>query len=202
MRMSVSESAERLAAARAGSAEALGEALEACRAYLLVVAGRELDGGLRAKGGASDVVQQTFLEAQRDFDGFRGTSEQELLHWLSRLLLNNVANFVRHYRATAKRKVGREVELKADTSSLDWAASLAADTPSPSGQAMAHEQTEALERALERLPEDYRRIIVLRNREDRSFEEIAQFMERSENAVRKLWFRAIQTLRQAMETTS
>jgi RNA polymerase sigma-70 factor (ECF subfamily) len=65
--------------ARAGSPEALGRALEGCRLYLLALAERELDAGLRAKGGASDLVQETFLEAQRDFARFRGDSEAELL---------------------------------------------------------------------------------------------------------------------------
>ena len=46
----------RLAEARAGSVPALGEALEACRRYLLGVAQRELDPQLRAKRGASDLV--------------------------------------------------------------------------------------------------------------------------------------------------
>src|SRR5262245_22320921 len=52
--------AQQLAAARTGSPEALGAALEACRLYLLGIADRELDGELRAKGGASDLVQETF----------------------------------------------------------------------------------------------------------------------------------------------
>src|SRR5215471_5317922 len=86
-----------LAEARAGEVHALGEALEACRAYLLHVAEHELETGLRAKGGASDLVQQTFMEAQQDFSRFAGTSEAELLAWLRRMLLNNIANFRRQW---------------------------------------------------------------------------------------------------------
>src|SRR5438874_1673797 len=52
--------AEWLPAARNGSAQALGDALEACRVYLLAVAEHELDPELRGKGGASDLVQETF----------------------------------------------------------------------------------------------------------------------------------------------
>src|SRR5258708_4517383 len=106
-----------LAAARAGSGEALGQALEACRDYLLLVAGRELDPALRAKGGASDLVQETFLEAHRDFGGFHGSSADELRAWLRRLLLNNLADFTRLYRGTAKRDLGQEVALEAGNSS-------------------------------------------------------------------------------------
>ena len=189
-----------LAAAHAGSSEALGQALEACRGYLLLVARRHLDADLQAKGGASDLVQETFLDAQRDFARFRGTSEEELLAWLRRLLLNNLGHFTRRYRATGKRAVGREVLLAADGSSDGPGPALPADASSPSGQAMAHEQAEALRRALARLPDDYRRVITLRYDEGRSFEDIGRLMERSPDAARKLWARAMERLRQEWES--
>jgi RNA polymerase sigma-70 factor (ECF subfamily) len=190
---------ELLAAARAGSTEALGRALETCRRYLLLVAERQLDPRLRAKGGASDLVQETFLEAQRDFGGFRGTSEAELLAWLSRLLLNNVSNFARHYRGTDKRDIGREVVLQPAESSGGGGHDPAADTPSPSGLAMENEQAAALQRALARLPEEYRQAVVLRYQEGRSFEEIGRLLNRSPDAARKLWTRAMERLRQEWE---
>ncbi|MBW3600464.1 MAG: RNA polymerase factor sigma-70, partial [Planctomycetes bacterium] len=70
--------------ARAGSHDAVGGALEACRAYLLLIANRELPAEVRQKMGASDVVQETFIEAQRDLRQFLGQSEEELLAWLRR----------------------------------------------------------------------------------------------------------------------
>jgi RNA polymerase sigma-70 factor (ECF subfamily) len=195
MREPAPETDKLLAAARAGSAEALGKALETCRRYLLLVAERRLDPKLRAKGGASDLVQETFLEAQRDFDAFRGTSEAELLAWLSRLLLNNVGNFARRYRGTDKRDVGREVVLQADGSSSAVAPDPAADTPSPSRQAMDNEQAAALQQALARLPDDQRQAIVMRYQEGLSFEEIGRRLNRSPDAARKLWTRAMERLR-------
>src|SRR5437016_2620511 len=94
-----------LADARAGSPGALGAALEAYRDYLLGIADREIAPALKAKGGASDIVQETFLEAQRDFAGFRGDTDDDLRAWLRRLLLNNVANLARAYRRTDKRRL-------------------------------------------------------------------------------------------------
>jgi RNA polymerase sigma-70 factor (ECF subfamily) len=181
--------------ARAGSAEALGDALEACRGYLLTVAQRELDPSLRAKGGASDLVQQTFLEAQRDFAGFHGKTEAELLAWLRRMLLNNLANFARDYRETAKRQLNREVGLPDADSSRLGDADPAGAAPSPSKQAMAHERTEAVLQALEKLPADYRQVVLLRYRDERSFAEIGQVMGRTANAVRKVWLRAVERLK-------
>lgn len=194
--------AHSLQAARAGSNDALGEALEACRGYLLMVANRGLDPDLRAKGGASDLVQETFLEAQRDFAQFSGTDDAELRAWLSHLLFNNLANFGRRYRDTNKRQIDLEQPLAADSTAHGPGERLASDTPTPSRQAVSREQAEAIERAIERLPEDYRRVIVLRNQEDRPFDEIARLMERSENAVRKLWFRAIEQLQQELDAAS
>jgi RNA polymerase sigma-70 factor (ECF subfamily) len=184
--------------ARAGSREALGELFEAHRAYLLLVANRQLDPVLRAKGGASDLVQETFFEAQRDFAGFEGKSADELQAWLKQLLLHNLANFARSYRQTTKRAIDREIPLELETPSGKEAGQMPSDTPSPSGQAMAQEQTQMLQAVLQRLPEDYRQVITWRYQEGRSFAEIAERFQRSENAVRKLWFRAVERLEQEL----
>jgi RNA polymerase sigma-70 factor, ECF subfamily len=184
---------ELLLAARAGSPEALGRVLGPWHRYLLAVAQRELDSDLQAKAGPSDVVQQTFLEAQRDFAHFDGASAGALRAWLHRLLRNNVANVNRYYRA-AKRGVGRERPLEGDSSSFAPGPGLAAGTPSPSGQAMAHELAEALARAVQRLPEDYRRVFTLRHVQGLSFEEVGRVLERSPNAVQLLWMRALDRL--------
>jgi RNA polymerase sigma-70 factor (ECF subfamily) len=185
--------------ARAGSVEALGRALERFRAYLLTVANRQLDPALNAKGGASDIVQETFLEAQRDFSQFEGTNGTELRAWLLRMMENNLANFARAYKGTEKRQIAREVGLASDRPS-GWSGGIAGDTPTPSMEAMADERAAALARAIERLPADYRQVIMLRNHDDQSFSEIAATMQRSENAVRKLWFRAVEALQKELDT--
>ena len=63
---------------------------------------------------------------------------------------------------------------------------------------MAAEEDRALEEALGRLPEDYRRVLLWRYREERSFEEIGRLLEKSPNAARKLWQRAVERLRQEL----
>jgi len=179
-----------LTSARSGSAEALGEALEACRGYLLSIAQRELDPQLQPKGGASDLVQDTFLKAHLHFDRFRGTAESELRAWLRELLLNNLRDFRRLYVETVKRQVGRETSLGAGASAANRELP-AADVPSPSRLAMREEDAVRLENVLKRLPEDYREILEMRYRREMPFEEIAAQMNRSQNAVRKLWSRAV-----------
>jgi RNA polymerase sigma-70 factor, ECF subfamily len=181
-------------AAHGGSGEALGRLMENCRRYLLLVANRELDSDLQAKAGASDLVQETFLEAQRDFAQFQGSTEAELLAWFRRILFNNLVNHARRYCETGKRQLAREVSIDAGGSSSNLARVLDADTSSPSERAMKREEAESTERALERLPEQYRQVIHLRERDGQSFEQIGQLMGRSADAARMLWFRAVEHL--------
>ena len=193
------DAAQWLPEARAGSSEALGQVLEACRGYLLLIAQQELDPALQAKGGASDLVQQTFLEAQRDFAAFHGTTHAALLAWMRQLLVNNLANFRRDFQRQ-KRRASLEIALPGNDSQGPRGGGLDAGTSTPSALMMLAEQTEALERAVAKLPEDYRQVIQLRYREERSFEAIAELMQRTQNAVRKLWSRAIERLQQELDS--
>src|SRR5262245_48180679 len=180
-----------LVLARDGSTEALGQVLEFCRHYLLQVANAELDVPLQAKVGGSDLVQETFLEAQRVFARFHGRSSVELRAWLRAILINKLATCTRHYRGTAKRQVGKEVGLSPDSDRPgDWAAPV----PTASSLMMREERVAALAAALGRLPEDYRQVVVWRQVENLSFEEMASRLGRSIDAVRKLWWRALQQL--------
>jgi RNA polymerase sigma-70 factor, ECF subfamily len=187
----------RIHQARAGSPEALGQLLDGCRGYLMRIARDELDPRLQAKGGASDLVQETFLEAQRDFAAFTGDSEAELLAWLRHRLRYRVAKFVRSYRQTAKRAAGREVSLDlAGSSSVPGAVPVPiADQPSPSQCAVAGERDQLLEQAMEQLPAEYRRVLDLRYRERLSFEEIGRVLARTPKSARTLWAEAIERLK-------
>src|SRR5262249_22746815 len=122
--------------------------------------------------------------------------------WLRQLLLNNLADFTRLYRATDKRQVGREVMLNAGNSSTTPRGEPAGDTPTPSAQAMEQEQARAIQQALERLPDDYRLVLRYRYEEERSFEDIGRLMNLSPNAARNLWLRAIKRLRKESEGSS
>ncbi len=61
-----------IAEARGGSREALNRLLEVFRPYLLLAANQDLDPVLQGRVAPSDVVQETLLEAARDFPIFRG----------------------------------------------------------------------------------------------------------------------------------
>lgn len=188
-----------LTKARGGSVAAQGEFLELCRKYLLLVANRELEDKLRAKGGASDLVQETLLEAHRDFAQFEGTTRAEILAWLRRILLNNLSNFRRRYAGAESRCVAREVSLDGTGPLAELKRSLVLDTTSPESRVAAEEASAALDRALEQLPVDYREVILLRHSRGLSFAELGQLMDRSDEAARKLYVRAIERLRQELK---
>jgi len=182
------------------SRDALGELLEGCRQYLLLVANQELDAEVKAKIGASDLVQETFLEAQQDFHRFDGSTEADLLAWLRQILLNNVRDATRRYRETGKREVSREVASINDRGSNGAnRQAVSAQTESPSWFARRNENHQAVEQALARLPVHYQQVIELRNLQLRSFVEIGQIMNRSPEAVRKLWTRALKALEREWE---
>ncbi len=184
-----------LTEARAGSPDALGKLLEACRLYLLQVANGEMESRLQTKVGASDLVQETYIEAQRIFDRFGGKSPAELRAWLRAILLNKLATATRQYRDTAKRQIGREIPIDPEASRpIDPAAPIA----TASSIMIRQERMESLMAALGRLPEDYRQVIVWRQVENLSFEEMAARLERSVDAVRKLWWRALQQLQKEL----
>ena len=187
--------------ARDGDAQCRERLFELCRSYLGFAARAQVESWLRVKVDASDLVQQTMLEAHRDFDNFQGASEQEWLGWLRKILAHNVADFVRRYRGTAKRQVRREVPFcdPLTTGMGRGAPEPAAPDGTPSQEFLRLDSELRLAAALEELPEDYQEVIVLRNPQRLSFNEVAQQMGRSRPAVQMLWMRAIKKLQQSLE---
>ncbi|OAI41002.1 hypothetical protein AYO40_00540 [Planctomycetaceae bacterium SCGC AG-212-D15] len=182
-----------LRAARQGSSDALGRIFEAFREEFTRLAQLGMADDLRAKAGASDVVQQTFLEAHRDIAQFSGDSAEEFRAWLRRILEHNVRNIARAYREREKRQLARELPLGVVPGDA-----LILATPSPSAKVANQERVAALEAAISRLPAEYQEVIRLRQQEQKSFAEIGAAMGRSGEAARKLWVRALQRLKQEL----
>jgi RNA polymerase sigma-70 factor (ECF subfamily) len=189
--------AQWIESAKRGDQEALGRSLEMCRQYLTLVADRELGKDLKAKAGASDLVQQTFLEAHRDFDRFQGRTESELRAWLRAILRNDLAHVADRYRRTAKREIRREVAID-DSAHAGLRETLVEETQPPSVRAVLREEEEALRCAMARLPERHRRILHWRNRDGESFEQIGRRLDISAGAARKTWGRVIVRLQVEM----
>lgn len=191
-----------LADAQSGSAEALGELLQDYRAYLTVLAQRYLDSRLRGRLDPADIVQVTFLEAQRDLPNFRGHQIEELLGWLRHILRNNVASAHQKHIYTQKRSAGREVSNSPTDSRPAFTELAPSETTSPSQRMMRDEAAVFLADCLEELPETQREALRLRYVEGQSLKEISDTMNKSEMAVAGLLKRGLQALRNKMLTDS
>jgi RNA polymerase sigma-70 factor (ECF subfamily) len=189
--------------ARAGPGDSLGRLLELYRNYLYLVARTQIDLHLQAQVSPSDLVQETFLEAYRDFGQFDGVTEAQLLAWLRRILLHNLAQLVQRLHA-AKRNVRRQVSLELSLRTLEDSAArmdrmLLEHGSTPSARAQRREEAALLADQLARLPSPYRDVIILRNLEGLPFNEVAERMGRLPGAVRVLWLRALNRLRQLLK---
>ncbi len=179
--------------------DVLGRLLESYRNYLKMLAQLQIDVRLQGKVDASDLVQETFLAAHRDFGAFRGTTEAELLQWLRRVLANRLATLVRRFYTAQCRDVRLERRLDEELNrSSQMARALVASQSTPSQRAARREQGVLLADALQRLPSHYREVVVLRHLRELSFPEVARRMGRSVDSVEKLWVRALATLHRSL----
>lgn len=191
--------------ARGGDAAAREELFARCRQYVQLLARAQVETWMRGKVDASDLVQQTLLEAHRGFQNFRGGTEAEWLAWLRQILTHNAQDFIRRYRQTDKRDVGRELPLEAPADGLSGGFLLEPpdglqETPS---QVLCHKEREIeLANAIAQLSPDHQEVIFLRNLQRLPFEEVAQRMNRSRPAVQMLWLRAIRRLEELLRERS
>jgi len=184
--------------ARLGDDAARDRLFTLCRGYVALVAKVEMASWLKSKVDASDLVQQTLLEAHRGLSKFRGQTEAEWLGWLRKILAHNAADYVRQYHGVEKRRASREVPLAPQDDSGASELPLAADDPSPSQLLMRKESELKLAQAVAALPEDYQDVIILRNMQRLPFDEVARRMQRSRPAAQMLWLRAIRRLQQIL----
>lgn len=189
-----------LALAKKGERSALGSLLEHYRPYLLVLAQRYLDPRLQGRLDPADVVQVTFLEAQRDLESFRGEDIASMLAWLRNILRNNIASMHQHHLMTKKRSAHLEAYSKTATEEgqVELVDLLPSETTSPSQRAMRDEVAAELAASLMKLPDTQKEALRLRYLEGWSLKRISDHLQKSEMAVAGLLKRGLQGLRQEL----
>ncbi|MEY4568432.1 MAG: polymerase sigma-E factor [Planctomycetota bacterium] len=202
--MSDNEEIDLLELVKHGDRTALGSLLENYRPYLLVLAQRYLDPRLQGRLDPADVVQVTFLEAQRDLDTFRGEDLSSMLAWLRNILRNNIHSMHQHHLTTKKRSARMEIGFHhaASDSQPGIGELIPSETTSPSQRAMKDEQVVELAESMLRLPPMQQEALRLRYMEGWSLKQIADKMQKSEMAVAGLLKRGLQGLREAMQNQS
>jgi RNA polymerase sigma-70 factor (ECF subfamily) len=169
--------------------------LERFRSYLYLLARTHLEPGGHHKIEASDLVQQTLLDAHRNRNQFRGDCNAQLAAWLKKILACNLADALRHH-GRAKRDVSRKRSLDdAINDSFGHADSwLAATQSTPSERLAKKEQLVQLADAITQLPSAQQDAVVLHHLQGQTLAKTAKALDRSEAAVAGLLYRGLKQL--------
>ena len=130
-----------------------------------------------------DVAQETFIKAYRALPNFRGDSQ--FYTWLYRIAVNTSKN---HLVSRGRRPPSSDVD--AQEADFYSGAEILHDNHSPESQMATDQLQAAIFEALEKLPEDLRMAITLREMDGLSYEEIASTMNCPIGTVRSRIFRA------------
>jgi RNA polymerase sigma-70 factor (ECF subfamily) len=140
---------------------------------------------------AADLTQETFLRAFRAWGRFRGDSATYT--WLYRIVVN-----------LNKDRIGREIRRRERETSIDTGGAESGPIDiedsgiTPQSEAERYEARDILAQAIRDLPDGYRECVVLKDVEGLSYDEIAQVMDITVEAVRSRLARARQQLRQRL----
>jgi RNA polymerase sigma-70 factor (ECF subfamily) len=119
--------------------------------------------------------------------------------WLRKILATQIAQQVRfHHRQRRDVNLERRLAEDIDRSAASLGVRLIDTATSPSLQAVRHEREVLLADALAEIKPEHREVIILRNLEELSFDEVGRRMGRTATAVKSLWVRALAGLRREL----
>lgn len=181
--------------------DALGRLLVDYTHYLSWTARNCLDDRIRHRVSEADVVQETFANAIKYFDNFRGTSTAEFASWLRKILINCVARQTERHLVTAGRDARREISLQALQQRADKSTysmiDLVSNDRSPSARIEDFERLHALIGIVEQLSPEQRDCVKMRHLDGLSFREVAHELNCSETAARMRYSRGIEKIKSA-----
>jgi len=194
-----SQTQELLAQARLGDVDAVNGLLDRHRDALRRMVSLRMDRAMQQRVDASDIVQDTLMEANRRLREYLADPRMPFHLWLRHIARDRLIDAHRRHRAAARRSVDREQPLVAagylDQSTMDLAAQLCDRELTPAAAATRHEMERRFQAAIERLDEHDREVILLRHFEQLSNLETAQVLGLTEPAAGMRYLRAVRRLR-------
>lgn len=144
---------------------------------------------------AQDLTQETFLRAFKSIKNFRG--DADLKTWLYRIAVNESRNRFRWWK---RRKLNVTISLDAETDYSDSPLSEKISDPNanPETQTLRRERELALRKALSELSTNFREVIILRDIEGLSYEEVATALETNVGTVKSRIARGREELRKKL----
>jgi RNA polymerase sigma-70 factor (ECF subfamily) len=197
-----SESAETqrlLDAVRAGDRQALDGLLAQYRAYLRNFVALRLDPKLRPRVDPSDVVQEAQLEAVRRVAAYLDQPALPFRLWLRQIAQDRLLMAWRRHVEADCRAVAREAALS-EESSLQLAQLALAAGPTPSQHLAQDELAGRVRQVMAGLPEDDREVLLMRNFEGLSNQEVAQVLGLDPATASKRYGRALLRMRKALRS--
>ena len=184
--------------AKKGDERAFEELFKRHRERLRQVIAFRMDRRLAARADASDVLQETYLEAFRRLPRYLEQEDMPFYLWLRWIAREKVMALYRRHRGADKRAVDREIPLLPTDSSARLVTGVIGGGPTPSQQLARKELADRLRTALGQLEEDERDLILWRHFEQLSIRETAQLLHITEDAAGKRYIRALERLRKLL----
>lgn len=140
---------------------------------------------------AEDLTQEAFIKAFKSLASFN--EEFAFSTWLMKIATNNCIDFLRK-RKLQTHSIHEPIRYKDEKIEID----IQDSGPTPEKYLLQNERRKALERAIEGLPERYRYVILLRHKEEKSYEEISEILNLPLGTVKAQIFRAREMLNKTL----
>ena len=172
-----------------GDAEAFGEIVQRWERRIFALA----FGMLGREDDARDATQETFLSAFRNLRGFRG--DAKVSSWLHRIAVNQCITRQRRAKVRSESALETEEEKKPGS----FAAPL---NYSPARVVEGIERTAAVRRAVNSLPIDLRQVVVMKEFEELTFQEISDALDLPLSTVKSRLYTALRQLQMRLQKFS
>ena len=174
----------------------LGARLETLRPRLTRMVELRMHPRLRRRIDPADVIQEAFLDIQRDLPRYRDDPQLPFYLWARRAVGDKMYELHRRHLGAQMRDACRERGATVpEVSTISLSQCLLDPEPTPSEAGSRKESVELLRQALDRIDEDEREALTLRHFEEATNEEVARILGVSPATASRLYTKALRSVR-------